>query len=88
MTQLMEWLDSLVNWKPFGLFLPSLPKDVVEKIEADKKDTADKKIVLYSKWLDVCPNGTWEDVITALEKAKENSLAESIKQKLSLQGTN
>ena len=87
MVQLMEWLDSLVDWKTFGLYLPAITDDTSSKIEVDEKTVSEKKRALYSKWLKICPTATWSNVITALERMKENSLAENIKQKLQLKNT-
>ena len=78
----MKWLDSLVDWKTFGLHLPAITGDTISKIAKDKKTLSDKKRALYSKWLRICPTATWTDVITALEKMNEIDLAEKIKQNL------
>ena len=87
MAQLIEWLDLLVDWKTFGLYLPVITDDTIIKIEKDKSTVPQKKIALYSKWLRVCPTATWTNVITTLEKMKEYSLAENIKQKLQFKKT-
>uniref|UniRef100_A0A1X7T1V1 Uncharacterized protein n=1 Tax=Amphimedon queenslandica TaxID=400682 RepID=A0A1X7T1V1_AMPQE len=39
----------------------------------------DQKRKLYSKWLSVSPEATWNDVITALTIRRENTLAQNIK---------
>ena len=87
MAQLVEWLDSLVDWKIFGLYLPAITDDTISKIKVDEKNVSERKIELYSKWLKICPTATWSNVITALERMKENSLAKDIKQKLQFKKT-
>ena len=77
---LTEWLQPLVNWKPFGLCLPGLKETHILKIEAEHHGKIDdEKIALYSEWLKVYPKAAWQDIITALRKAEENALAQDIK---------
>ena len=85
--QLMEWLDLLVSWKAFGLYLPGITYNTISKIDVDEPSVSEKKIALYIKWLKVCPTATWSDVITALQRMKEYTLAEDIKQKLQFKKT-
>ncbi len=33
---------------------------------------------MFRKWLQVCPDASWSDVVRALKKARENKLAEEI----------
>lgn len=76
---LTEWLQPLVNWKPFGLYLPGLTQTHILRIEAEHHGKIeDEKIALYSEWLKVYAKATWEDVITALRKAEENAIAQNI----------
>ena len=77
---LTQWLQPLVNWKSFGLCLPGLTQTQILKIDAEiHAKIDDKKIALYSEWLKVHSKATWKDVITALIKAEENTLAQVIK---------
>ena len=78
-----EWLDSLINWKTFGIFLPEIKQKDVDKIEEDRTGVDSRKMALWSKWSTVYPNGTWDDVIKALKRMKENMLAVEIEGKLS-----
>ena len=78
-----EWLDSLIDWQKFGIFLPEINKKDVDKIEKDTTGVDNRKMALWSKWSAVYPNGTWDDVIDALERMRENALAAEIKGKLS-----
>ena len=55
---------------------------IISKIETENRKVHDQKLALYSKWLDITPNATWEDVITALKKRRENKLVQDIKTNL------
>ena len=79
---LTQWLEPLVDWKPFGHCLPGITYSDILKIEADYKKTDEKKLALYSKWLDVAPKATWSDVINALNKRRENKLVQDIRRNL------
>ena len=67
----------------FGLFLPEIKLKDIEKIEEDKTGVDNRKMALWSKWSTIYPNGTWEDVVKALKKMKQNTLAAEIEGKLS-----
>ena len=77
--ELLESLESLVEWKKFGLFLPGITSTAVNIIEKDYSSVDDRKMALYSKWLSVDPYANWHKVIDALMKANEHSIAENIK---------
>ena len=77
---LIQWLQPLVNWKSFGIWLPGLTQADILKIETEHRGKIDdEKFALYSDWLKVYPKATWKDVITALMKIDENTLAQDIK---------
>ena len=78
-----EWLEPLIKWQMFGLFLPGIKQTDIERIEEDKTEVDSRKMALWSKWSTVNPNGTWEDVIKALKRMKQNTLAVEIEGKLS-----
>ena len=78
-----EWLEPLNKWQMFGLFLPEIKQKDIEKIEEDKTGVDSRKMALWSKWSTVYPNGTWDDVIKALKRMKQNTLAVEIEGKLS-----
>ena len=80
--QLIELLDTLVNWQKFGTFLPGIKSEHVQVIERDKKENDLQKGSLFSKWLSVDPEASWQDVLFALEKSQEYSLASRVYQKL------
>ena len=71
---LIQWLQPLVDWKPFGLGLPEITFSDISKIEAENATIDGRKLALYSKWQYIAPKGTWADVINALNKTKENSI--------------
>uniref|UniRef100_A0A1X7SNR8 Death domain-containing protein n=1 Tax=Amphimedon queenslandica TaxID=400682 RepID=A0A1X7SNR8_AMPQE len=74
------WLEPLVDWQPFGSCLPGITQHDVSIIEAESSSVNDQKRKLYSKWLSVSPEATWNDVITALKIRRENTLAQNIKE--------
>ena len=86
--KLILWLGSLNKWQDFGAFLPEIEGCDIEKIEINHPgDIEGQKRALYNKWLQVYPNASWQDVITALEKAKQNAIVDEIKQNLGVQQT-
>ena len=80
--QLIELLDTLVNWQKFGTFLPGIKSEHIQVIERDKKENDQQKAALFIKWLHVHPEPTWQDVLSALEKSQEYALASKVYQKL------
>ena len=80
--QLLELLDTLVNWQKFGAFLPGIKSEHIQVIECDIRGTDLQKAALFSKWLSVHPEALWQDVLFALEKSQEHSLASRVYQKL------
>ncbi|XP_011407711.1 PREDICTED: uncharacterized protein LOC105314955 [Amphimedon queenslandica] len=79
---LLQWLEPLVDWKPFGLGLPGITHSDILKIEAENKKIDEQKSALYSKWLKMAPTATWADVINALSNNKENTLVQDIRRNL------
>ena len=76
-----EQLNDLVEWERFGLYLPGMTSHGIEKITKQKDSDCLKKLALFKEWLKICPSPAWEDIIMALEKVGENTLASKIKQK-------
>ena len=68
---LTQWLEPLVDWKTFGLGLPGITFSDISKIETELAKIDERKLVLYSKWLNIASNATWTDVINALNKSRE-----------------
>ena len=79
---LIQWLDPLVDWIPFAYCLPEMTHSDISKIQAENKKVDDQKLALYSKWLDIIPNATWKDVITALNTRREYKLVQNVKKNL------
>ena len=75
---LIQWLDPLVDWKPFGLCLVGISRHDVLKIEQENEKIEYRKLALYSKWLSVNPKATWRDIIDALTSINQNKLAQDI----------
>ena len=82
--QLIELLDTLVNWQKFGTFLPGIKSEHIQVIERDKKENDQQKAALFSKWLSVCPEASWQDVMSALQKSQKLTLQSSVYQKLNI----
>ena len=80
--QLIEFLESLVNWQKFGIFLPGIKSEDIQVIKTEESKIDQQKAALFTKWLHVYTNPLWQDVICALEKAQECALASQIYQKL------
>ena len=80
-SDLDEQLNDLVEWERFGLYLPGMTGHGIEKISKRKDSDCLKKLALFKEWLKICPYPDWEDIIMALEKVGENTLASKIKQK-------
>ena len=82
MPLLIQWLDELVEWQSFGYWLPKIEEHDIPKIEKESSNLNEQKRKLYSKWLSVCPEATWNDVIKALEANREKKIAQDIKKKI------
>ena len=77
-SELIELLEPLVKWQKFGIHLPKMSNAMIEKIEIDKLSTDHQKMALFSEWLRVDDSATWSNVIDALSKANELTLASKI----------
>ena len=78
-----ESLKDLVHWEIVATHLLEMTQPQIDTIVRDHSGNNNKqKLIAYDTWLRICPNGTWNNVIQALEKAKEITLAENIKQML------
>ena len=80
--ELDEYLRDLVKWERFALHLPGMDQTDTDTIKRNRRDDVDDcKLEIYKTWLKVYPEGSWDDVIHSLEKAKENNIASAIKSK-------
>ena len=78
-----DHLRDLVKWKRFALYLPGIDLSDIEVIDIEKRDdVAEQKLLLFSKWLSVHLKATWQDVVLALEKADEFTIANKLGMKL------
>uniref|UniRef100_A0A1X7SM89 Death domain-containing protein n=1 Tax=Amphimedon queenslandica TaxID=400682 RepID=A0A1X7SM89_AMPQE len=81
-TLLTQWLEPLVDWKPFALCLPGgitqLDVDIIKR----KGSSYLRMEALHKRWLQVNPTASWRDVINALKQCKENELARTIEDKV------
>lgn len=76
-------LKELVKWEGFALQLPNIKSADIQIILSDQKnDVQSQRRALYEKWLRVHPSASWDDVITALGKVDENTIAENLRIKL------
>ena len=72
-------LADLVNWQRFATHLPDLTRADIEVIEKNRPEIAGQKLALFGKWLQKSSKATWNDVISALEKAKEKRLSDTLR---------
>ena len=80
-----ECLKELVDWEMVATYLPEMTQADIEFIKKDNPgNTGIQKLALYNKWLHLYPHGTWENVIKALEKVKENRLAQIVLHKMDI----
>ena len=54
----------------------------IQVIERDKEENDQQKAALFMKWLSVHPEASWQDVLFALEKSQEYSLASRVYKKI------
>ena len=79
--ELHDELKDLKKWETFGISLRCMEYPIIEEIKKDEHDTENQKLKLYAKWLNVCPDASWEDVIRALKRAEEFRLAKQVEEK-------
>ena len=74
-------LVKLVDWQVFATHLPGLERENIEEIQRNNHEVRLQKLELFGTWLRIQPDASWKDVVLALEKARENTLAEAVKRK-------
>ena len=72
-------LAELVNWQRFSTHLPNLTRADIEEIEKNRSDVKNQKLELFGTWLRKSSDATWNDVISALEKAQEKRLSDTLR---------
>ena len=86
--ELDQCLRALVLWERFALHLPGIDQTDIDTIKENSRyDVVDRKLDLYKKWLRVYPDASWDDVIQALEKVEEITIAITMRSKLSVTQT-
>ena len=68
------------SWKELGTQL-KLQSGILEEIEADNRKAMACMSNALDQWHQSNPKGSWEDIVAALERMKENRLAETIREK-------
>ena len=76
---LEEHLKDLVEWENVAIHLPGITPVDTDMITKEHRSINDQKLAFYKLWLRRYPSPIWEDVITALKKNKDYTLAERIK---------
>ena len=76
--ELYRALKGLTDWKSFSLNLKGLQIHHIQEIQKNEKNLTDCKNDLYMKWLQVCPDAKWLDVVTALRAIEEHALADTL----------
>ncbi len=76
--ELYKALKNLTDWKSFAINLRGIQSSHVEEIHGNERTITDCKNDLYMKWLRVCPDAKWSDVVTALKAIDEHVLADTL----------
>ena len=71
-------LRKITEWKNFAVSLKRIEPHHITEIQANESITSEKKLALYMKWIDVCPDAKWSDVVTALRAIDEHALADTL----------
>ena len=72
-------LVELVDWQRFATHLPNLTRADIEEIETNCNHVKDQKLELFGTWLRRSADATWNDVISALERAQEKRLSDTLR---------
>ena len=78
--ELDKALTRLSNWLQFGTHLPGIEYPDLQIIDDQYRDVSRKKLALYGLWISRYPDGTWRDVVGALQTANERTIAATIEQ--------
>ena len=76
--ELNEALKELTNWVEFAIYLPGIIFADTVKITTDFNSVDARKMGLFDLWLRRCPSASWTDVINALKKIGEDTMARDI----------
>ena len=78
---LIQQLSSLVHWENFAINLKGIKHHEIEIIKKENSKVDEQKRALFNKWLSLCPDASWFDVISALDRAQEITLAEKVRRR-------
>ena len=76
-----KYLEPLVDWEPFAFSLDGITQLDVDIIKTNGSSYL-RMEALHKRWLQVNPQASWRDVISALKQCKENELARNIDDKV------
>ena len=77
---LVRELSQVPQWDVLGTYL-GLDESEIEVIERDHHDTARRRLVMLSKWLEKDVNASWEKMIDLLKSMSQIRLANQLKEK-------
>ena len=73
------WLKDLVDWVPFAQQLPGIGEANIDTIRAENRGKiSDEKRALFTEWLEVYPDASYNDVVNALKKVEKMAMAGKI----------
>ncbi len=75
---LEEHLKDLVDWENVAVHLPGITPVDTDMIQKEHRSITDQKLAFYKLWLRRYSSPRWDDIVTALTKNKEYTLAEKI----------
>ena len=71
-------IDIITQWRDLGLELVDSNK-ILKVIEADhRNDVTTCCRVMFEKWLEVKPDASWDQLVTALKNIKLNTAADAV----------
>ena len=77
---LVRELSQVPQWDVLGTYL-GLDESEIEVIERDHHDTARRRLVMLSKWMEKDVDASWEKVIDSLKSMSQIRLANQLKEK-------
>ena len=84
---LIEQLEKLVHWEHFAVILPKIEQRHIQMIKAENSKNIDgQKIALFNMWLAIYWEAKYSDVVEALEKVGETTLADDVRKWLEDRG--
>ena len=79
--ELCKALKEVKEWEKLGINLKDMKYCVIKEIKEDEKTLETRKMEIFSRWLKLCPNASWENVVAALEEINENTIAKEVTDK-------